>query len=151
MMSKSFKIVSLFIFIGLLFQSPCLWAQDEFGRFFTTPKQREKLEQARMKDPEQELVVVVPQSEFEEDDKKEESAPLGSIRLKGLVYRSNGKSTAWTNQGPSYEGNISDQYLDIKPENINPDKVTIEIPSNDIKVELKAGETYSPESGQVSE
>lgn len=142
--------ILLFAVIGLLLPAPYLMAADDFGRFFTTPKQREQLDRVRMKNPEQEPVVAVEDNAVMENTEVEEAVSMGSVQLRGLVYRSNGKNTAWTNKGPSYEGNISDQYLDIKPENINPDKVVIEIPVSDIKMELKAGETYDPESGQVS-
>ena len=148
-MYRYVKILLVVLSTGLLLPAPGVMAQDSFGRFFTTPKQREQLDQKRFKEPGQELVVEVDETGFMEEKEQEDPVSVGSVQLKGLVYRGDGKSTAWTNKGPSYEGNISDQYLEIRPENINPDKVVIEIPTSDIQVELKAGETYSPESGQV--
>ena len=82
------------LFVALVVQSPRLSAQDNFGRFFTTPKQREELDMKRFKDPERELSVQIDETDFEDKNDEERPVDLGSVQLKGLVYRSDGKSTA---------------------------------------------------------
>jgi hypothetical protein len=122
-------------------------AEDSLGRLFFTPDQRAALEELRYQKP---VVVKIPEIIFEEEPVVETEKPnIGNIEVNGLVYRSNGKSTAWVNRVNSYDGNLSNEYLQIDAGNIKPDDVEIVMPINDTKINLKAGESFDPEAGEV--
>ena len=124
-------------------------AADDLGRLFTTPEQRSTLEKLRHQKPVQE--ITIPEIVLEGPEIEEEKPEIGGITVKGLVYRENGKSTAWVNSGNTYEGNLSNQYIQVDAKGINPDEVEIEIPLNETRVRLKSGETYNPESDEVKD
>lgn len=145
------NVALLFAFALLLLQSPYLSAQEEFGRFFTTPKQREHLDQMRMKNPEQETVVVFKDNDGQQDKTKENTVSMGSIRLKGLVYRGNKKSTAWINDGNTYEGNLELQYFDVTEGDIDRDQVRMGVTGNQPGIKLRVGQTYDPDTDKISD
>ncbi len=98
------NIVKIHYYILLIaFSGPCLnvQAEEKFGRFFTTPQQRQNLDELRNHQPE-ELVVEIAEDDFAEDTREEEQLPVDVVRLRGLVYRQNGNSTAWLNEGNTY-------------------------------------------------
>lgn len=124
-------------------------ASDSLGRLFLTPDQRSALEKLRYQKP---VVVKIPEIITEEPavSETETGKPeIGNIEVNGIVYRKNGKSTAWVNRVSSYEGDLSNEYIQIDADNIKPDDVEIVIPVNDTKVNLKAGESFNPEAGEV--
>ena len=147
----NFSYITLIaMFAGLLLQAPVLMGAEDFGRFFTTPKQREALDQVRSKKPEEETIVVVDDDiEKKTDRVKPESA--GSIRLKGLVYRGNKKSTAWINDGNTYEGNLESQYFEITEGDISEEQVRMGISGDESGVKLRVGQTYDPDTGSISD
>jgi len=113
---------------------------EELGRLFTTVEERQMLDGLRNAKP-NEIIVV-----------GEESKPvIGGITVNGLVYRKGRKSTAWINNENTYEGNLSHQYIRIHPENINPDKIQVEISENVTDISLKVGETYDPSDENVTD
>ncbi len=122
---------------------------EDLGRLFTTPEQRIALEKSRRMQPEPDLIseIVLPEEKpvVEETPKPE----IGGITLNGLVYRKNGKSTAWVNNASTLDGNLANQYLQIDANNIDPDKVVIEIPAAETNIKLKAGETYVPVTEKI--
>ncbi len=122
---------------------------DPVGRLFTTPKERRMLEQARHAEPEKEEVAVevVPDvlEEFiEEVEVVEERPVIEGITVKGLVYRKNGKNTAWVNNSNTYEGDLASQHITVDPDKIDEDRVEVTIPEYTRKIELKVGQTYDP-------
>lgn len=123
-------------------------AAERLGRLFTTPQERSTLEKLRHQKP---VENIQPEVVFKKEPKEEEvqQPEIGGITVNGLVYRENGKSTAWVNNSNTYEGNLENQYIQIDTKNIDPDNVVIEIPSTDKEVKLKTGETYDPEAGQI--
>ena len=139
-------------FLCLLLQSVSAPAQDDgFGRFFTTPKQREHLDQVRMKNPEQETVVVFNDNDKPQDKSKDNIVSVGSIRLKGLVYRNNKKSTAWINDGNTYEGNLELQYFDVSEGDIDSDQVRMGVTGSQPGIKLRVGQTYDPDTDKISD
>ena len=122
-------------------------AGDSLGRLFLTPDQRAALEELRYRKP---VEVKIPEIIVAEPVKPETENPeIGNIEVNGLVYRKNGKSTAWINRVSSYEGDLANEYIQIDADNIKPDDVEIVMPINDTKVNLKAGESFNPEAGEV--
>lgn len=125
-------------------------ADDSLGRLFFTPEQRAALEKLRYQKP---VEVKIPEIISEEppptQPQEAENPAVGNIQVNGLVYRKNGKSTAWINRVSSYEGDLANEYVQIDADNIKPDDVEIVIPVNDTRVNLKAGETFDPETDEV--
>jgi hypothetical protein len=122
-------------------------AEDTFGRLFFSPDQRSTLEELRHAKP---VVVEIPEIIFSEPVIEEKKPDIGNIEINGLVYRKNGKSTAWINKTNSYEGNLANEYIQIDAENIKPEDVEIVMPVNDSKINLRAGDSYNPESGEIN-
>lgn len=122
-------------------------AGDSLGRLFLTPEQRAALEELRYQKP---VEIRIPEILAEEPVQPESGTPeIGNIEVNGLVYRENGKSTAWINRVSSFEGDLANEYIQIDAGNIKPDDVEIVIPANDSKVNLRAGESFNPENGEV--
>lgn len=146
----SIKQMSTLLLLGVIvcLSIPDGFAADELGRLFTTPQQRSTLEKLRYQKPVEEKK---PEQIFTETEPEEEMEKpvIGGITVNGLVYRNNGKSTAWINSANTNEGNFGNQYIQIDAHNIKPDDVEILIPINDAKIKLKTGETYDPETDQI--
>lgn len=145
---KIWHCILSFLILG---QVPAGQAQDQFGRFFTTPQQRQHLDELRERQPEDELVVEIREEEMMPEDRPaQKQVPLDMIRLKGLVYRKGGKdSTAWLNDGNTYEGNIGSQYITI--DSIKPDSVILGIAGDKSEIRLKAGQAYDPGGKKIHE
>jgi hypothetical protein len=125
-------------------------AGDGFGRFFTTPAERAYLDQLRDKRINQQPVVDVPKMEPAKKEKPvEQTVPVDAIKLKGLVYRKDGKSTAWINEGNSYEGDIGSQYTRVKAGKIKPDQVSIDFSGSSSEIKLRVGQSYLPVKNAV--
>ncbi len=141
----------LFAVIMLMFCIPTTNViADELGRLFTTPEERNMLEKLRHEEP----MEVKPVEIFIEEpvvEEEEVKPDIGGITINGLVYRKGGKSTAWINNSNTYEGDLSNQYLRISTENIEPENVQIEIPESVTKITLKVGETYDPNADKVTD
>jgi len=122
---------------------------DPIGRLFTTPKERRMLEQARHAEPEKEEVVVevipdVLEEIIEEVEEVEERPVIEGITVQGLVYRKDGKNTAWVNNSNTYEGDLASQHIRVNPDQIDEDMVEVTIPEYTRKIDLKVGQTYDP-------
>ena len=136
----------LIVAIALIFSVNNIFA-EELGRLFTTPKERSILEKLRHQQP---VEIRIPEIAIEQKPDVDETKPvIGGITVNGLVYRSDGKNTAWINNNNTFEGDLGNQYIQIDAKNIDPDKVIIEIPLNNSRVKLKTGETYDPEKGEI--
>lgn len=123
-------------------------ADENFGRFFTTPVQRENLDQLRQRQGEQQTNVDLPESRPEAAGKpRKPTVPVDRVILKGLVYRKDNKSTAWVNSGNSYEGSLGSQYTNI--DRIGPGKVTLDVSGSGKKIKLRVGQSYLPDSNKV--
>lgn len=142
------KIFNYILLLFVTFFGFCLniQAEEKFGRFFTTPQQRQNLDELRNHQPE-ELVVEIAEDDFAEETREEEQLPVDVVRLRGLVYRQNGKSTAWLNEGNTYEGDIGSQYIDV--DGISTKGVLLDISGDETKIELKAGQAYEPAKKKI--
>lgn len=139
--------VKAFIILTMVLRYGAPQAGDSLGRLFLTPDQRAALEELRYQKP---VEIRIPEILAEEPVQPESETPeIGNIEVNGLVYRENGKSTAWINRVSSFEGDLANEYIQIDAGNIKPDDVEIVIPANDSKVNLRAGESFNPENGEV--
>ena len=127
--------------------TPNTLAADDLGRLFTTPQQRNALEKLRSQKPVEE--IKIPDITFAEPVIEEQKPVIGGITVNGLVYRKGGKSTAWVNSANTFEGSFGNEYIQIDAQSIKPEDVEIVIPINEKKVNLKAGDTYDPETDQI--
>lgn len=121
-----------------------VYAQD-FGRLFTTPRQRQQLDELR-KARAGDIVIDIKDEEMDIDEETTiEENNTGDIVIKGLVHRSDGKNTAWINESNSYEGDLSSQYTGIIENRISRDRVEVEMTGEDGKnLSLKVGQSYNP-------
>ncbi len=118
---------------------------DNLGRLFTSADDRKTLEKIRhekveIKKPE--TVKIEKNSELVAT--KKEIVTRNTITLKGLVYRSNGKNTAWINDTNTFDGDLESQFIYVPVNKINRDKVTIIMSDDNTSVELKVGQNFIP-------
>jgi len=123
-------------------------ASDGFGRLFTTPEERRKLDTLRNA-KQQAVVEEVPEVFIEENVEVIEQPDLEGITLNGLVYRKGGKSTVWLNGSNSYEGNLASEYFRINAGEVNSETVSVTVPEVDLEFDLKVGQTYEPNDGTL--
>ena len=135
----------LLIYGFVLCITPCAQAApDGFGRLFTTPEERRYLQELRYSGPEIEEVIEIIVDVDEVAEEKTEPRNLEGITLNGIVYRKDGKSTAWLNGSNSYEGSLTSEYFRINTDNINSKKVSVTVPEVGLEFDLKVGQTYEP-------
>ena len=141
--------LSLIICLVLLLINNPVYA-DNLGRLFTSETERNKLNYIRKKAPvaEKKEVEVVKVEEIIEPVKQEVQV-RDAIRLKGVVYRSDGKNTAWINDSNTFEGDLESQYIKVDKENIHKDNVRVTMPDNSTIVDLKVGDSYEPVSENI--
>ncbi len=123
-------------------------ASDDFGRLFTTPEERRKLQTLRNANP---IVKIekFPEVFIEENVEAIEQPDIEGITLNGIVYRKGGKSTVWLNGTNSYEGNLASEYFRINAGDINSEKVSVTVPDVGLEFDLKVGQTYEPNDGSL--
>lgn len=123
---------------------------EEFGRFFTTPMERQYLDQLKSRGA---PIVVKVEDDLKMGDKsKEKKQEINdAVTLKGLVYRKDGKSAAWLNDSNTYEGDIAWGYADVKEDKITPSSVQIRIGTQNNDVSMKVGEKYEPASESIKD
>ncbi|NNE39176.1 MAG: hypothetical protein HKN08_12790 [Gammaproteobacteria bacterium] len=120
---------------------------SEFGRFYTTPRQRTQLEDSRNQAPREEIEVeleieVIPET-------VERQTVIDSITVNGLVYRTDGKNTAWINSNSTIEGSIENQYTRVQEDDVRSNSVQVRLPDNRTRVDLKPGQQYDINSKQI--
>ena len=137
------KIILLlsFVFTGICTTQA---ASDDFGRLFTTPEERKKLQVLRYAAPELDEEIEIIVEEFDVVEEEVKTRDINGITLNGIVYRKGNKSTVWLNGSNSYEGNLSSEYYRINTKDINDKKVSVTVPEVDLQFDLKVGQTYEP-------
>ncbi len=120
---------------------------DNLGRIYTSADERKKLEKIRYaKEKPKKIEVAVEIEEITESlEVEKETIIRDAITLKGLVHRSDGKSTAWINESNTFEGDLESQFIQVPGNKINSDQVTIIMPDDSTNVVLKVGEAFTPE------
>ncbi len=124
-------------------------ADAVFGRLYTTPKQREQLDEARNRKPQAGIVVITEQTP--DLTPSIEAAPgVGqSITLDGIVYRSDGKNTAWVNRNSTNEGHLETLFTKVSEKDVRSNQVKITLPDNQTRIDLKVGQQYDVDSKEV--
>lgn len=139
------------ILILLVFVLPGITTVNgqEFGRFFTTSSQRERLDALRKTGPR--IVVEINDDELGLDSGETEDTgpPVNAVSVKGVVHRQDGANTAWVNDSNTYEGDFASQYIQVNESDIQEDKVEMRISGSKSGVRLKVGQTYDPATGRV--
>ena len=126
-------------------------ASDDFGRLFTTPEERRKLQALRYAEPEPEVIeeIEIPVELIDEVAEDIEEPDIEGITLNGLVYRKGSKSTVWINGTNSYEGSPASEYFRINAGDINSEKVSVTVPEVNLEFDLNVGQTYEPNDGTL--
>jgi len=123
-------------------------ADAVFGRLYTTPKQREQLDEARNKPPQETIIIDVAEPSATESAETDISTSQ-SISLDGIVYRSDGKNTAWINRSSTNEGNLETQFTNVDEKDVRSNQVKITLPDKQTQINLKVGEQYDIDSREV--
>ena len=107
---------------------------EELGRLFLSPDQRNLLDARRKaRVPDKPVEVVV-------------ESPITSVN--GMVSRGGGKSTVWVNGQPIPEGSKPDG-IRVSPRQADSGRVTVKIDESDTQVNLKIGQSFNRDSGEV--
>ena len=145
MRSVFLKKVMLIIFSATLINS--VYA-DSLGTLFTSAKDRQKLEKVRkFKEPKKIEKVEIVEEETDTEANlvvKKELIIRDPVGLKGIVHRSGGKSTAWVNEGNTFEGNLDSEFIQVPPSEITSDQITVIMSDDDTKFTLKVGDVFTP-------
>lgn len=123
---------------------------EELGRLFLTPEERHKIDRIRYAQPKKEEPVRIEIEEIVEQE-PEPLPDIGDITVKGLVYRQDGKSTAFINDTNTFEGNLDNQYIEVDPGDIKPGNIKLKIYNNETDITLKVGETYDTTTDNVTD
>jgi hypothetical protein len=102
------------------------------------------MEELRKAEPGLKFEIEEQVIDIEEDVEVVEEIPVNALTVRGLVYRSDGKSTAWINDSNTFEGSVSSQYISVG--DIDPGRVQIKVPSANTIVNLNVGQTFDPVS-----
>jgi len=146
-MKSSGKIIFCLAVFSL---SGASYAEAEFGRLYTTPAQRLKLDELRNKRPTEEVVIDLVQEDIPDTTVQEATLELtDGITLNGLVYRSDGKNTAWINSNSTNTGSIETQFTTVRERDVRSNQVQITLPDNRTNIQLKVGQQYDVQSQQV--
>ena len=122
-------------------------ADDDFGRFFTTPMQRQYLDQLKSRgtpivvEIEKDLAVL-------ENETGEAEEISDTVTVKGLVYRKGGRNAAWLNNSNTFEGDIASGYTDVAESEISSSGIKVRI-GNKEDIRLKVGQKYEPATENI--
>lgn len=115
-------------------------AAEPLGRLFFTPAQRAQLDAARSQKARAPLAA-----------NKEESTPAPEVvTYRGLVRRSDGKTTVWINDRAIDDGRIA-SGIQLNGR-VRPDgSIVLEVPQTERSVRLKVGQSVEVLSGAIAE
>jgi hypothetical protein len=109
---------------------------QELGRLFFTPEQRGALDARRKaRIPDKPAAVVV-------------ESPV--TKVDGFVSRGSGRSTVWVNGEAVPEG-TQPEGLRVHPKRADSSRVTVNIGETDSQVNLKIGQSFDRETGEVKD
>lgn len=138
------KRLILVIAASLQMMQP-VYADDALGRLFSTPVEREQLDQLREQQKNQPVETIVEATVIE-------SKPVvlpNAINVQGYVKRSDGKDgTVWIN-GEALQENSGNQDVQVGDLTKNSNTIPIRIPANGKRLSLKAGQEYDPANNRV--
>ena len=117
----------------------------ELGRLFFTQAQRNALDMARK----QNIRLEIGNEETERQQNGANAAPLPqTVRLNGMIQRSDGNNTVWLNNKPITGQNAAGMSFST---NRNESKVKLQLPDGGRSMDLKVGQTAEINSGIVEE
>ena len=120
-------------------------ASAELGRLFFTQAQRNALDMART----QNIRLEMGNEETERQQNGANAAPLPqTVRLNGMIQRSDGNNTVWLNDKPITGQNAAGMSFST---NRNDSKVKLQLPDGGRSMDLKVGQTAEINSGIVEE
>jgi hypothetical protein len=140
-LTRSRCLILLLIMNFTIINSACA---DNLGRIFTSSDERQELEKIRHEKTKPKEIVETKEI-IEPLIIEKELVIRDALTLKGLVHRSDGKSTAWINDSNTFEGNLESQFIQVPGNKIKSDQVTIIMPDDSTNVVLKVGEAFTPE------
>lgn len=121
-------------------------AADDLGRLFTTPSERAQLDEARRSAP----VERTPVLETRTRGATEQAVDTASmLTLRGVVKRSDGRSTAWVNDVNTYQGDVGATHQQVERTAIAGDAVTVKLPDGQSSVTMKVGQTLDPRRAEI--
>lgn len=152
-MNKITALVMLLLLAVLAaIQAAELYAQERFGRFFSSPAERKKLDMLRRQH--QSEVVAPSHLETSKPDNKVIPEPL---TLQGYVKRSDGLTTLWINNKVVQE-NHADADAEFGPLHQDHgafksdiDRFKVRVPGSGKNIYLKPGQGYAPETDRIIE
>lgn len=116
------------------------------GRLFLTPAERAAFDVVRQNNRPPEKIVVPGTDDYQGAELP--SAPIPVVTVDGYVKRTDGKGTVWVNGQPVEEKAVI-KNLEIGRLQRNTNDVSITLPGNGQKINLKAGQSYDPASGKI--
>ncbi|MDP2152124.1 MAG: hypothetical protein Q8J66_00470 [Methylotenera sp.] len=148
--------VIIFSLLSVGFNSIQAAPNDDFGRLFSRPAERERLDKLRQS--QQLKVITTQESAPSESDADHDPVEIsGPITMQGYVKRNDGeKSTLWINNQAVQEDGVVDnvQIGQINRRGFS-SKTTntegVDVQAGGKKIRLKAGQMYEPESRQIKE
>jgi len=159
--ANTFKMLTgllLGLLMTIFFTSVQAAPDDDLGRLFSKPNERNNLDNLRQN---QKLKIVSPQDDPLPDPMAEAAPPElpDPITMQGYVKRGDGeKSTLWINnqavQEDSTVGNVKIGRLNqsgFSKQGASIEGVDVKIPANGKHIRLKAGQVYEPETNQIKE
>ena len=129
-MMKALSVAALVS--GSIFTASGLSAEP-LGRLFFTPAQRSVLDAGKYLATQAPVVAPAPRS----------------VRLSGVVTRSDAESTVWIN-GTAYH-DASPDGVQVKTDRAAPESTAIRIPGKTEKIRVKVGQRLDLNSGQIRE
>lgn len=138
----------------------CLSADDQqFGRLFTTPEQRQRLQELReehrrtpgsRKGTGTDIREMAGRHHAEQSkagmSRGPDEPPV--ITLKGLIYRNDGARTAWIK---AQDGTVVLDSRQLQTGELQDHETAIRVPVSGKSVKLKPGQSWHPESGAVTD
>ena len=107
---------------------------DDLGRLFFSAEQRALLDARRKaRIPDKPVSVII-------------ESPV--TRVDGFVSRGSGKSTVWVNSQPVPEGS-QPEGLRVLPRSADSNRISVNINETDSQVDLKIGQSFDRDSGEV--
>ena len=133
--------------------------EQQFGRLFTTPEQRQRLQELREEHRQTSGSRKGTETESREMTggyparHSKTGMSLGPddpsvITLKGLIYRNDGARMAWIK---AQEGPAALDYRQLQTGEAPDDGFSVSVPVRGQSVKLKPGQSWHPESGAVTD
>ena len=123
------------------------YGAEDWGSLFTTPSERARLEALRGESSvPSSTAPVMPVTETASD-----GAPSTPITIRGYVERGDGKrNTVWVNNVPVME-NASVGEVEVGELRSGSSPVQLKLPHIRQPLQLKAGQTYLPATGEITD